>query len=539
MTKIREKKGSKLARSADAICVSDTSVSPEPNAQTLIEQNHVLEKKLAAALRENEWLRGRLMRYMRRMFGSKAEKIDLAQIKLPFEELLDIAAAEQADEPNAVAREAADDEEGTSTQKHKRKGAHGRKPLPKDLPRIRVEIHPEEHERTCTCCKEPLTAIGEETTEELDFHPATLTVTEYVRVKYACKRCEEGVVIAPLPPRVIEKGRPGPGLLAHILVSKYADHLPLHRLEGIFERHGVDLSRQTMCDWVAAVSEPLSWIVAEQKKSVLESFTIHSDDTSLLCQENFSGAGKRRSYLWAYVGERSEIVYDFTLSRERDGPERWLTGWEGYLQVDGYSGYNRLFASGTVIEVACWAHVRRKYFDALVSDSARASMMLALIQRLYRIESRAKELTPAERAVLRREQATPILREIRARVDQDAKTVLPKSELGEAVTYATNQWDALMRYVEDGRLDIDNNEVERALRCVAVGRKNWLFAGSPKGGERAAVIYSLVSTCKLLGVEPFAYLRDVLERLPTHPRERIAELTPRLWKAAHAAAPAR
>lgn len=530
-----EKSGSKLARASDSICVSDTSVSPEPNAQTLTEQNRVLEKRLAAALRENEWLRQRLMRYMRRMFGSKAEKINLAQIKLPFEELLDIAAAEQADEPNAAALEAADDEEGTTAQKQKRKGAHGRKPLPKDLPRIRVEIHPEEHERTCTCCKELLVPIGEEIIEELDFQPATMTVTEHVRVKYACKRCEEGVVIAPLPPRVIEKGRPGPGLLAHILVSKYSDHLPLHRLEGIFERHGVEISRQTMCDWVAGASEPLSWIVAEQKKSVLESFRIHSDDTSLLCQENFSGAGKRRSFLWAYVGDRSEIVYDFTLTRERDGPERWLADWGGYLQVDGYAGYDRLFAGGKVIEVACWAHVRRKYFDALASDSARASLMLALIQRLYRIESRAKDLTPEERAALRRAEATPILCEIRARIDEDAKTVLPKTDLGEAVTYAANQWDALMRYVEDGRLDIDNNEVERALRCVAVGRKNWLFAGSPKGGERAAVIYSLISTCKLLGIEPFAYLRDVLERLPTHPRERMAELTPRLWKAARAA----
>jgi transposase len=518
--------------------VSDAHIVPELHTQTLVEQNRVLEKKLAAALRENEWLRQRLTRYLRRMFGSKAEKIDLAQIKLPFDELLDIAAAEHQDEPSAAVLEAADDEEGTTTQK-KRKGAHGRKPLPKDLPRMRVEIHPEEHERICTCCKEPLIAIGEEITEELDFQPATMTVTEHVRVQYACKRCEEGVVIAPLPPRVIEKGRPGPGLLAHILVSKYADHLPLHRLESIFERHGVELSRQTMCDWVAAASEPLSRIVAEQKKSVRASFTIHSDDTSLLCQENFSGAGKRRSFLWAYVGDRSEIVYDFTLSRERDGPERWLAGWEGYLQVDGYAGYNRLFASGKVIEVACWAHVRRKYFDALASDSTRASLMLALIQRLYRIESHAKELAPAERAALRREEATPILSEIRARIDEDARTVLPKTDLGEAVTYATNQWDALVRYVEDGRLDIDNNEVERALRCVAVGRKNWLFAGSPKGGERAAVIYSLVSTCKLLGIEPFAYLRDVLQRLPTHPRDRIAELTPRAWQAARAAAAAR
>jgi transposase len=514
------------------VIVSDATVAPEIDAETLLEKTRLLEKQLAVAHREIDWLRERLLRYMRRTFGSKAEKIDLSQIQLPFEELLDIAAAEKPEEPSQVAREAADDEAGTPTQK-KRKGAHGRRPLPKDLPRLRVEIHPDPSERMCLCCKTEMTPIGEEVTEELDFQPATLTVTEHVRVKYACKRCQDGVVTPPLPPRVIEKGRPGPGLLAHILVSKYADHLPLYRLEGIFERHGIDLSRQTMCDWIGAVADPLSRIVAAQKKSVLESFTVHSDDTSLLCQENSHGGVKRRSFLWAYVGERLEVVYDFTLTRQREGPIRFLQKWKGrYLQVDGYSGYDELFARGDVTEVGCWAHVRRKYFDALAGDTARASTMLALIQRLYRIESQAKGLGPEERAALRRAEAPPILEQIRLRMEEDKKVVVPRSAMGEATTYAENQWNALVRYLEDGRLDIDNNEVERALRCVAVGRKNWLFAGSPKGGERAAVIYSLVSTCKLLGIEPFAYLRDVLERLPTHPADRIAELTPRLWLAA-------
>jgi len=506
-------------------------VAPQLDAPTLVEKNRVLEKQLAAAHREIDRLRERLMRYMRRTFGSKAEKIDLAQIQLPFEELLEIAAAEKPEEPMPVACEAADDEAGTAKQK-KRKGAHGRRPLPKDLPRIRVEIHPDPCDRTCVCCKSEMAPIGEEVTEELDFAPATLTVTEHVRVKYACRRCEEGVVTPHLPPRVIEKGRPGPGLLAHILVSKYADHLPLHRLERIFDRHGIDLSRQTMCDWIGAVADPLSRIVSAQKKSVLESLTIHSDDTSLLCQENSLGGVKRRAFLWAYVGERKEVVYDFTLTREREGPIRFLEKWKGYLQVDGYSGYDELFRRGDVTEVGCWAHVRRKYFDALAGDTARASTMLALIQRLYRVESQAKERGPEERAAVRRREASPILEQIRLAIEEDKKDVLPRGAMGEATTYAENQWPALVRYVENGRLDVDNNEVERALRCVAVGRKNWLFAGSPRGGERAAVIYSLITTCKLLGIEPFAYLRDVLERLPTHPAERIAELTPRKWLAA-------
>jgi transposase len=512
--------------------VSESKTLIEHEVETLREEKSVLVKELDRERRENAWLRERLKHYMRRIFGAKAEKIDPSQLALPFEELIDLAVSLEEPAPTATAQEAADDEADTHTQKQRRKGAHGRRPLPKELPRLRVEIHPDEADRTCKCCRQPMAVIGEETSEELDYQPATLAVTEHVRVKYACKSCEDGVVIAPLPPRLIEKGRPGPGLLAQVAVSKYADHLPLHRQESIFERHGVDLSRQTLCDWIGATAEHLTPIVAALKASVLASAVIHSDDTPLLCQENAIGGGKTRAYLWTYVRDQREVVYDFTMSRERDGPERFLGDWSGHLQVDAYAGYDRLFASGRVIEVACWAHARRKYFDALAGNAERASRMLALIQRLYRVESEAKELAPRERAALRRERSAPILAQIRAQLDADQKHVLPKSGLGEATTYLANQWDALQRYVDDGRLDIDNNAAERAMRCVAVGRKNWLFAGSPKGGERAAVIYSLIATCKLQGVEPFEYLRDVLTRLPEHPRERMAELTPRNWKPA-------
>ena len=513
----------------------ETSSSAASEIEVLRAQNVEILRELARAQRENAWLRERLERYLRKMFGAKAETIDLAQMKLPFAVLVEMAAAEVEEEKPEGAGEAADDEEHTPTQKKRKPGAHGRKPLPKDLPRLRVEHHPEPSELTCGCCKGSLSAIGEEITEELDWQPATFTVTEHVRVRYGCKVCQENVVIAALPARPIEKGRPGAGLLASILVSKYADHLPLHRLESVFERSGVELSRQTMCDWVAGSVKWLSSIVEAQMRSVFESAVIHTDDTHVMCQENALGAGKRKSYLWVYVGDRDEVVYDFTLSRAGEGPRTFIGSWKGYLQVDGYQAYDQLFAGGDVIEVACWAHVRRKYFESLGHDPGRASLMLGLIQQLYKIEKEAKGLDAEARCAIRRERAAPILERIRAQIDDDEKVVLPESGMGIAVRYAKNAWPGLLRYVDDGRLDIDNNAAERAMRCIAIGRKNWLFAGSPAGGKRAAVIYSLVATCKLLGIEPFTYLRDVLERLPTHPRERIAELTPRLWKAARAA----
>jgi transposase len=489
----------------------------------------VLEGELKKAHRENDWLRSKLARYLRQLFGRKAEKVDPEQLQLPFEDLMEVAEA-QAEPPTPEhAREAADDEEGTRAPKPKRKGAHGRAPLPEELPRVQVRHEPSAEDCTCPSCKQPMSAIGEEVTEELDYEPASLKVIEHVRPKYACRRCAQGVVIADLPPRPIEKGRPGAGLLAHVLTAKYCDHLPLYRMEGIFQRHGVALSRSTLCDWVGAAAELLEPIAKAIRESVLDSRVIHSDDTPVLCLEP---GGRRRSYLWVYVGDRKEVAYDFTLDRSRDGPERFLAGWEGSLQADGYSGFEGLYRSDKVLEIGCWAHARRKYFDAIPSDTSRASHMVALIQQLYGVEAEARqrELDPEDVGTLRQERCGPILERIRATLEEHQRSVLPRSAMGEATTYLNNQWPALVRYVEDGRRAIDNNAAERAMRCVAVGRKNWLFAGSPAGGRRAAVIYTVIGTCKLQGVEPFAYLRDVLQRVSTHPASRLAELMPRGWR---------
>jgi len=489
--------------------------------------------QLRVALRENGFLRSRLEELLRARYGPKAARIDPNQLEIPFVELVGIMVEERKDDLHPTAREAPDDE--TAERPRRKRGAHGRKPLPKDIPRVRVELHPQE--LTCTSCRRDMQRIGEEVTEELDWRPASLFVTEHVRPKYACKHCQEGVAIAELPPRAIEKGRPGPGLLAQVLVSKYADHLPLHRQEGIFARHGIELSRSTMCDWVRD-SAGLFWpIVKEVKQSVLESAVIHVDDTGVLCQENSKSQRKRSAHLWAWIGDRGEVVFDFTLTKEEHEPKRFLGDWRGYLQCDAGSSYHAIFASPKVVEVGCWAHARRGFLDALPSDTGRASRLLGLVQALYAVEKSAKAagLDPPARHELRQRDSKPMLERIREEVERAGREVLPKSALGEAIGYVNNQWRALNRFVEDGRLSIDNNAAERALRTVAVGRSNWLFTGSPDGGKRAATIYSLIGTCKLLGIEPFAYLRDVLERIPTHPASRIVELTPRGWMAAHPA----
>ena len=494
-------------------------------------QNDVLERQLKVALRENGFLRSRLEELLRARYGPKA-RIDPNQLQIPFVELIDIVLEERADEPLPAAHDVPDDE--TAPPAPRKRGAHGRKPLPKNIPRLRVEHHPAE--TTCALCQREMQKLGEEVTEELDWQPASLFVTEHVRPKYACSHCQEGVVIAPLPPRPIEKGRPGPGLLANVLVSKYADHLPLHRQEGIFARHGIELSRSTLCDWVRDCAELFWPIVKELKKSVLDSLVLHADDTGVLCQENSKGGKKRPAHLWAWVGEKREVVYDFTLTKEEQEPKRFLGEWEGYLQCDAGSSFHAIFASPKVIEVGCWAHARRRFLDALPGDTARASALLGQVQALYKIESDAKTagLDHPARRELRQRESKPILERIRDEVERAGRDVLPRSALGEALGYVRNQWQALNRYIDDGRLAIDNNAAERALRTIAVGRSNWLFTGSPAGGKRAATIYSLIGTCKLSGIEPFAYLRDVLDRLPTHPASRIAELTPRGWMAAHA-----
>jgi transposase len=467
----------------------------------------------------------RVQYLLRQLFGRKSEKQSLHPL-LPF---ADADAPEPPPPPHV--EEAPDDE--TSVPAKRSRPRRVRR-LRSDVPRVRVELPLDEADRGCRECGNAMQPFGEDVTERFDFQPARVFVREYVRPKYACPCCQSGVKIAALPPAVIEKGVAEPGLLAQVVVAKFADHLPLHRQQQIFARHGIDLATSTMGDWIRDCTFLLKPIVAELRREVRSSHVIHSDDTKITILDPKKPGGSYSGYLWVYVGDRGDVVYDATESRSRHGPVDFLAGYQGNLQADAYSGYDAIFATGMVIEVACWAHVRRKFVDAAKAGSEVGARVLQLIQALYGVEREASDagLDDEQRRALRQEKSKPLLALAEPWLREEARRAIPKSILGRAFRYCLKLWPALLRYLDDGRLAIDNNKAEREMRRVAVGRKNWEFAGSFEGAKRAATLYSLIATCRMHDVEPWSYLKDVLGRIATHPASRIAELTPRGWKAA-------
>jgi transposase len=349
----------------------------------------------------------------------------------------------------------------------------------------------------------------------------------------------EVVIAAPKPPVPIAKGLPGPGLLAHLIVSKYTDHLPLHRLQRAYERQGYFLHRSTRCDWLGACADLLrplyDWMVC----AVLQSRVIHTDDTQVKLQELGTHL-LSTARLWVYLGDAAHPynVFDFTVNRKRDGPQQFLANYQGYLQADAFSGYDGLYlpdrrtAAASILEVACTAHARRKFYEARGSDALRAHQALAYYRQLYELERAAKDFTDAQRRQMRQDLAVPILEQLHQWLQAQRPEVLPKSPLGEAIGYALNNWAALVRYTEAGFLAIDNNVAEREMKRIAIGRKNWLSIGSPRGGQTAAVLFSFASTCQRLGVEPWAYLQDVLTRLPMISAGQLGDLLPGRWQTA-------
>jgi transposase len=503
----------------------------QPLPQTLEDAHAViatLSEKLQTTLRENELLRQKIDKLCRRLFGKSSEKVSPEQLALAFAQLPQSAAPEPA--VAAAADATSEPEETTRT----RPSPTGRKPFPKHLPRQRVLVMPAEEELTCSCGQRKA-QIAEKVTERLDYVPASAIVVETVRPVFVCEKCHDGVTVAPVPAQAIEGCAAGSGLLAHIIVSKYVDHLPLNRLERIFARQGVELSRSTMCGQLALAEEVLSVLGEEIVKRLRAGPYLQFDDTSVLVQ---SEADQARFYgkMWTYHSPMERLVaFDATETREHDGPLHFLKGFKGYLQGDAYSGNLTLRKKSPVVMVGCMAHLRRYFVEALEKDP-RAAHFIAVIKALYVIEEEARDLSHAERRAVRQQQSVPQLRELMRLQRQLSPSVLPKSPLGEALTYLRNQMCYVAQYIRDGRLEIDNNGAERQLRGVAVGRKNWLFAGSMKGLHRAALLYSLVQSAKLAGVEPWAYLKDVLDRLPSHPHNRLAELLPKQWAAAKAAA---
>jgi transposase len=441
-----------------------------------------------------------------------------------------------------------------SEEKSKRRGRtnqpHGRRRPSRALRHEARRYELTAAERLCPECGHERQEIGVETTRQYDYKPAEVFVIEHQRVKYACKCCAGEVVTAPKPPQPIERGLPGPGLAAQIVVDKYQDHVPLYRSEARFERLGVTLPRSTTCDWMAALAELLTPLYLVLVQHVLASKVLHTDDTTVPVRDE-TRSTHRYGRLWDYIGDADHpgVVFDYTPTHARDGPATFLRAFKGYLQADAYGGYDGIYAgsNGAIVEVACWAHARNKFKDARATDPERALAAQAWVRRLYDIEDEAKaeiarlRLVAVEAAAvflrLRQEKSLSLLTSLCQWLLAQKAQVLPKSPIAAAINYVLNQWEALKRYTTDGDLHIDNNISERTLKLIGIGRKNWLFVGSDAGGRTAAVLYSFTATCKQLRIDTFAYLRDVLARLPTHPATGLEELLPHRWQAARLGPP--
>ena len=496
------------------VTVAPSSSKPKP---TTLADALARIAQLEAA---NARLEHQLALLAKRMFQRKTDELDPRQLKLALEEL--------AKQPGNEELLEADSGESPVRSHNRRKPARQR--IPAELPRRVVTLEPSEAERTCTCGTAK-TRIREEQSEKLDFVPAVFEVVRTVRGVWACQSCHEGVTVAPLPPQAVEKGLAAEGLLAQVVTAKFADHLPLHRQRGIYARAGADIPVSTLCGWVGAVADALSPIVDHMRQRLLQTRYLQTDDTPITVIAESGESFKGR--IWAYYDPLGRmVVYEATTTHHGTWPQEFLRSFRGYLQADAYSGYDQVFATGDVLEVGCWAHARRRFVNA-AETSPEAATIVALLSRVYKIEKEMRAETADARLEARRERTKPLIDKLDAKLTELAETALPKSPLGTAIGYTRRQWRALTRFLDDGVLLPDNNNAERQLRTVAVGRNNWMFAGSIAGAKRAAILYSLVQSCRLAGVDCWTYLRDVLLQVATLPHPRIDELAPDAWARLH------
>jgi transposase len=479
------------------------------------------QSELDSRQTEIESLKLLILKLKRMQFGPRSEKFarDIAQLELQLE---DLEANQAAVEPSLM-------KPAALSEKAARKPA--RRPLPPELPREVETITPKQE--ACPDCGGALRELGEDVCETLEYVPARFKVIRTVRPKLSCACCSR-ILQEPAPNKPIDRGLAGPGLLAHVLVAKYSDHLPLYRQAEIYAREGVELERSTLADWVGGTSRTLRPLVDVLKKYVLSAEKLHGDDVPVPVLE--PGNGKTKTgRLWTYVrddrpaGNEAAPAVWFAWSPDRRGehPAGHLKNYQGILQADGYAGFNRLYEKGGILEAGCWAHVRRKFHDLYQAHrSPVAKQALERIAQLYGIEKEIRGRSPAERRDVRQVQSRPLLDSLLVWLKATVSKMSRKSDVAMAIQYALGRWSALMLFCEDGRVEMDNNAAERALRAVALGRKNYLFAGSEAGGERAAAIYSLIGSAKLNGIDPEAYLTAVLRRIADHPINRIEELLP-------------
>lgn len=459
---------------------------------------------------ENVQLREKIKQLLHDRYGKKTEK-------LPEEELPVLDEAVVTEEEAAEIKTAEEEIKVSSYTRAKPK----RKPLPSDFLR-EVVIHdvPQENQ-ICACCGIPLHCIGEETSEKLDYIPAQIKVIRHVRKKYSCRGCENGVITAPVPPDFLPKSLAAPGLLSHVILSKYEDHLPLYRQEGIWQRLGVDIPRSTLCNWVLMAAERLSVLIPLLKDAIIKSQYARADETPVQVLEENKVRTSKKAYMWVFTTGRIQnavVLYQFAMSREGDCATLFFKGFKGHIQTDGYSGYNEIADTPGVIRVCCWAHARRK-FVAIVKTAKKAGAahyVVAIIAKLYKIEKEIKEkkLDVTKTKAYREEHSTPILEKIKVWLVEKQKEVPPKNPLGNAIKYTLDRWLPLTEFVKYGFLDIDNNFAERCVRPFTIGRKNWIFMGNERGGKAAAVFYSLIETAKANNLNTYAYFRYIMTELP-------------------------
>jgi transposase len=501
------------------------------------------EKKASDRGLEIEALKLTIAKMRRDKFGASSERgaklLDQLELQLAeLEESMaeDKAAAEITTPPSSKAPPSNSDGE-----KHHRPA---RRPLPEHLPRERV-VHPAPP--TCPCCGGQLRKLGEDITETLEHVPAQWKVIQHVREKFSCRKCE-GITQPPAPSHPIARGRAGPQLLAQVLFAKYRAHLPLNRQSDIYADEGIDLDVSTLADWVGACAATLMPLIQEIRTHVFTAERIHADDTTV----PVLARGKTRTgRLWTYVRDDRPFGGDappaaiFYYSPDRGGehPEKHLTGYSGLMQADAYAGFNGLYVAsrkpGPIIEAACWAHGRRKLFE--LAELQKAPIAIEAVRRidqLFAVEREINGLSTDRRLAVRAERSKPLVDELERWLREERRKLSSKSALAKAIDYSLKRWAVLTRFLEDGRICMSNNAAERAVRGIAVGRKNWTFAGSDSGGQRAAAIYTLIETCKLNDVDPRAWLAHVLARIADHPASRIAELLPWNWRTSPATAQA-
>ena len=505
-------------------------------ANDLIEQKQLqieeLTKKLHSTERKMNMLQHQVEQLLRRVYGRRSEKLDPKQ--LMFDKLI----LEAIEQPSPqVPPELPVEEKPERKRPRTVKRRHpGRIPIPEHLERVEIVLDIAEEDKVCPETGKPLKKIGEEVSEKLEYRPGKLIVNVYKRPKYASPDSmasgHVGVITAPMPDHPIEKCKADVGLVSHIIVSKFADHLPLYRQDGIFEREGVTIPRSTQTSWVLQTYEAIRPLGDELKRAVLASDILFTDDSIIPLQVKGNGRVKK-ARLWVYVrgGPGPPLcVFDFSRDRSKKRPLNFLGDYQGYIHADAYSGYDELFRNDGVIEVGCWVHARRKFDEAASSRPQEATEIMARIAGLYRLEAECAEMKPKDRARQRQQHAGPILDGIFARIEELKPATLPSEPLRKAMDYALNQRQALCRYLDDGQLKPDNNTAENAIRPLALGRKNWMFAGSERGARATALFLGLIHSCKACEVNPWEYLNDMLRRIMSHPVNRLRDLLPDKWQ---------